>query len=78
MRILNALALVEFDSKITVFKSLLIPQRKRTLYPGIVPKHQTMSEELEECIQLLYAKGMSNSDIVDFVESTYGVSYSPS
>jgi transposase-like protein len=37
-----------------------------------------MAAELEDCIQLLYAKGMSNADIVDFVESTYGVRYSTS
>lgn len=46
--------------------------------PVIVPKHQSISQELEDCIQLLYAKGMSNSDIIDFIESTYGVNYSTS
>lgn len=52
--------------------------RQATFDPIIVPKHQTMSQELEDCIQLLYAKGMSNSDIIDFVENTYGVQYSTS
>ena len=52
--------------------------RKATFDPVIVPKHQSISQELEDCIQLLYAKGMSNSDIIDFIESTYGVEYSTS
>lgn len=46
--------------------------------PVIVPKHKTMSQEIEGCIQALYAKGMSNEDVVDFVEGTYGVKYSSS
>lgn len=46
--------------------------------PVIVPKHQSMGQELEDCIQLLYAKGMSNADIIDFVHHTYGVAYSTS
>jgi len=46
--------------------------------PVIVPKHKSISQELEECIILLYAKGMSNSDIVHFMEQTYGVKYSSS
>lgn len=52
--------------------------RKATFDPVIVPKHQSISQELEDCIQLLYAKGMSNSDIIDFIENTYGVEYSTS
>ena len=52
--------------------------RKATFDPVIVPKHQSISQELEDCILLLYAKGMSNSDIIDFVETTYGVNYSTS
>ena len=46
--------------------------------PVIVPKHQSIGQELEDCIQLLYAKGMSNADIIDFVHHTYGVAYSTS
>lgn len=45
--------------------------------PVIVPKHKTMSQTLEDCVQLLYAKGMSNADIIDFLNQTYGVKYSP-
>ena len=56
-----------------------IPRDREALFePVIVPKHQSISQELENCIQLLYAKGMSNSDIIDFIEHTYGVSYSTS
>lgn len=46
--------------------------------PTIVPKHKSISQDLEECIILLYAKGMSNEDIVDFMNRTYGVKYSSS
>lgn len=52
--------------------------REASFEPIIVPKHKSMSQELEDCILLLYAKGMSNSDIIDFVEQTYGVQYSSS
>lgn len=52
--------------------------RNATFEPIIVPKHKTMSEELEDAIMLLYSRGMSNSDIGDFMEKTYGVSYSTS
>lgn len=56
-----------------------IPRDRASLFePVIVPKHQSISQELEDCIQLLYAKGMSNSDIIDFIENTYGVNYSTS
>lgn len=46
--------------------------------PVIVPKHRSISQELEDCIILLYAKGMSNEDIVDFMNHSYGVKYSTS
>ena len=46
--------------------------------PMVVPKHKSISQELEDCIILLYAKGMSNEDIVHFMEHTYGVKYSSS
>ena len=52
--------------------------REATFEPVIVPKHKSMSQELEDCILLLYAKGMSNRDIIDFIGQTYGVEYSPS
>lgn len=52
--------------------------RQASFEPVIVPKHQSISQELENCIQLLYAKGMSNSDIIDFAAHSYGVKYSSS
>ena len=52
--------------------------REASFEPVIVPKHQSIGQQLEDCIQLLYAKGMSNSDIIDFIENTYGVNYSTS
>lgn len=52
--------------------------RKGEFEPVIVPKHKSISQELEDCVLLLYAKGVSNADIIDFIGQTYGVSYSPS
>lgn len=52
--------------------------RAASFDPVIVPKHKSMSQELEACILLLYAKGMSNTDIIDFVQQTYGAQYSSS
>lgn len=52
--------------------------RESSFDPVTVPKHQRMSQELEDSIMLLYAKGMSNADIIDFIEQTYGVNYSTS
>lgn len=52
--------------------------RDASFEPVIVPKHKTMHQELEDAIMMLYAKGMSTSDIVDFIEQTYGVEYSTS
>jgi putative transposase len=56
-----------------------IPRDRRSTFdPLTVPKHQTMTQELEHTILMLYAKGMSNSDIIDFIDQTYAVSYSTS
>ena len=52
--------------------------RNGTFDPLTVKKHSKMSEDLEQTILLLYAKGMSTNDISDFIEQTYGVSYSKS
>ncbi len=52
--------------------------RDSSFEPVIVPKHKTMHQELEDAIMMLYAKGMSTTDIVDFIEQTYGVKYSSS
>ncbi len=50
--------------------------RKGSFEPIIVPKHQTMSLKIEGVMLSLYAKGMSTTDIVDFIDHTYGVQYS--
>lgn len=52
--------------------------RKSTFEPLTVRKHGKMSEEIEDVVIMLYAKGMSNADIIDFVDYTYGVQYSTS
>lgn len=52
--------------------------RDSTFEPVTIPKHKTMGQEIEDIILRLYAKGMSNADIVDFVENTYGLNYSTS
>lgn len=56
----------------------VLRDRQGSFEPVIVPKQKSISQELKDCIKLLYAKGMSNSDIIDFIERTYGVSYSTS
>ena len=45
--------------------------RQGSFDPVIVPKHKSMSQELMDCVILLYAKGMSNVDIIDFLAKTY-------
>lgn len=56
-----------------------IPRDRNSSFdPVTVSKHETMTETLYNAIILLYAKGMSNSDIVEFVQQTYGIEYSPS
>ena len=52
--------------------------RDASFNPVIVPKHKSMSQELEDCVLLLYAKGMSNAAIIDFIEQPYGLQYSTS
>lgn len=52
--------------------------RDSSFNPVTVPKHETMTKTIYDAVMLLYAKGMSNSDIVDFIEQTYGVKYSTS
>ncbi len=52
--------------------------RNSSFDPVIVPKHKTMSQEIEDVMISLYAKGMSNADIIEFIETTYGTQYSTS
>ncbi len=60
------------------YKIKIPRDREASFDPVIVPKHKSMSQELEDCVLLLYAKGMSNADIIDFINQTYGVQYSTS
>ena len=58
---------------------LSIPRdRAGSFAPVSLPKHSTMTRNLEEQIILLYSKGMGNSDIVDVIEKSYGIKYSTS
>jgi len=60
-------------------KTLKTPgDRSGTFDPVTVPKHKTMSESIADVMINLYAKGMSNADIIQFIEETYGVKYSTS
>lgn len=52
--------------------------RNSSFDPVTVRKHETMTETIYETVLLLYAKGMSNSDIIDFIQLTYGIEYSTS
>lgn len=52
--------------------------RESNFDPVTIPKHSTMAQEITDTMILLYAKGMSNADITDFIERTYGLSYSTS
>lgn len=52
--------------------------RDSSFDPVTVPKHKSITEEIENVIISLYAKGVSNADVIDFVDSTYGVKYSTS
>jgi Transposase and inactivated derivatives len=58
---------------------LNIPRdRNSSFEPQLIPKHQRMSEKIEETIIGLYARGMSTSDIEDQVKELYGVDVSSS
>ena len=52
--------------------------REASFDPVTIPKHKRISQDLEDTILLLYARGMSNADITYFMEKTYGVAYSTS
>lgn len=52
--------------------------RAASFDPVTIPKHKRISQDLEDTILLLYARGMSNTDINYFMEKTYGVAYSSS
>ncbi|WP_343859878.1 IS256 family transposase, partial [Fulvivirga kasyanovii] len=57
--------------------SVDIPRdREATFEPRLIPKHKRMSEEIEDAILSLYAKGMSTADIEEQIGGIYGVEIS--
>jgi transposase-like protein len=53
---------------------LKVPRdRNGEFEPAIIKKYQTKSEDLEQQIIAMYAKGMSNRDIEDHLRDIYGV-----
>jgi putative transposase len=52
--------------------------RNGTFEPRVIEKRQTKSEDLENRIIAMYAKGMSNRDIEDHLRDIYGVEASAS
>jgi transposase-like protein len=58
---------------------LNIPRdRNSSFEPRLIPKHQRMSDKIEETIIGLYARGMTTSDIEEQVKDLYGVEVSAS
>jgi len=58
---------------------LNIPRdRNASFEPQLIPKHQRMSDKIEETIIGLYARGMTTSDIEEQVKDLYGVEISTS
>ena len=58
---------------------LLVPRdRKGEFEPQLIRKRQTMLDEIENQITVLYAKGMSTRDIQEILSDMYGFDISPS
>lgn len=56
---------------------LNIPRdRKSEFEPQLIPKGQRMSDKLEEAIISMYGRGMTTSDICEYVKEIYGVDVS--
>jgi len=56
---------------------LNIPRdRKSTFEPQLIPKHERMSDKIEQVIIGMYSRGMSTRDIEDQVKEIYGVEVS--
>jgi putative transposase len=56
---------------------LNIPRdRKSTFEPQLVPKHERMSDKIEQSIIGLYSRGMSTRDIEEQVKEIYGIDVS--
>ena len=53
---------------------LNIPRdRKSTFEPQLIPKHERMSDKIEQVIIGMYSRGMTTRDIEDQVKEIYGV-----
>ena len=53
---------------------LSIPRdRNSSFEPKLIPKHQRMSEQIEQSIIGMYSRGMSTRDIEDQIREVYGV-----
>lgn len=56
---------------------LNIPRdRKSTFEPQLIPKHERMSDKIEQAIIGMYSRGMTTRDIEDQVKEIYGVDVS--
>lgn len=57
--------------------SITIPRDRRSEFePIVVPKHERMSQKVEDAIISFYAKGMTVSDIEEQIEEIYGLKLS--
>jgi transposase-like protein len=55
-----------------------IPQDRESAFePKVVKKYQTSSNEIEDKITLMYARGMTTRDIERSIEDMYGIDLSP-
>ena len=58
---------------------LTVPRdRNGEFEPKVIKKYETTSNQLEEQIIAMYAKGMSTRDIEDHMRDIYGIDVSPS
>ena len=58
---------------------LNIPRdRQATFEPQLIPKHQRMSDKIEQAIIGMYSRGMTTRDIEDQVKDIYGIEVSES
>jgi putative transposase len=58
---------------------LSIPRdRNSSFEPKLIPKHQRMSEQIEQSIVGMYSRGMSTRDIEEQIPEVYGVDVSES
>lgn len=59
-------------------QKLVVPRdRQGTFKSGVLKKYQTSSNEIEDKIVAMYARGMTTRDIQDTLEELYGIDVSP-